>query len=244
MRGGTYDEEDVELVADVLHGNGGDLTDHGVEGKRQHGRRHDTLGAGLGVEDLGGDDPRERSARGAEGEVVGPGGDDEAPRRSLVVVGAGREDGQQDGCDDEGDHVSKVTDDQRPASTEPVDEHHAQELGDERNDGRDGLVLECVVALDAHQAVDSDTVVLNGRYTRHLNRGLERASEEETSERSSVGEEFEDRACCVLFLESDGILNLVELCTYPGIVDIALSVESSQCLETLFGFALQIIGQL
>lgn len=51
------DEEQVEAPADAAHGDGRDLTDHGVEGERHHDADGDALSARAGVEDLGGDDP-------------------------------------------------------------------------------------------------------------------------------------------------------------------------------------------
>lgn len=52
--GSTYDEEDVELPADVGQGDWSDLADHGVEGEGGHGGDGDTLATGSSVEDLGG----------------------------------------------------------------------------------------------------------------------------------------------------------------------------------------------
>lgn len=83
------DEEEVVPVADRLHGRARDLPDHGVEGKRRHGRDGHALGPRLGVEHLGRYDPGQRPAGGAEAEVVGPGDHDEAPGGRLVVVGRG-----------------------------------------------------------------------------------------------------------------------------------------------------------
>lgn len=56
----TYNEEDVPSPANavlVVESDGSGLTNHGVEGKVRHGRNGNTLGSGLGVEDLGRDDP-------------------------------------------------------------------------------------------------------------------------------------------------------------------------------------------
>jgi len=52
------DEEDVVAPADVRDGHGRDLADHGVEGEAGHGGDGDAFGAGGGVEDFRGDDPR------------------------------------------------------------------------------------------------------------------------------------------------------------------------------------------
>lgn len=83
----AHDEDDVPLPADGLDGDRGGLTDHGVEGEGDHGGDGDTLGTCSGVEDLGRDDPRQRTTGGREGEVVQPtSDDDEAPAGALVGV--------------------------------------------------------------------------------------------------------------------------------------------------------------
>lgn len=64
------DKDHVKLPADVGDGGAGDLANHGVEGERDHGGDGDALGAGVGVEDLGGDDEGEGPAGGGEGDVV------------------------------------------------------------------------------------------------------------------------------------------------------------------------------
>lgn len=51
------DEEEVEAIADVGHGDGRDLADHGVEREAGHGGDTHALAAGVRVEDFGGDDP-------------------------------------------------------------------------------------------------------------------------------------------------------------------------------------------
>jgi len=66
-------EEDEEAPSNGPHGNICDLANHGVEGKRDHGRDRHALGAGVRVEDLGGDDPGERTGRVRKRDVVEPG---------------------------------------------------------------------------------------------------------------------------------------------------------------------------
>lgn len=146
---------------------------------------------------------------------------------------ARRELGQKDGGDDEGNAVAKVTEDQGPAATSLVDEHHAEELSDEGNDGGDGLVAEGLITGDANLLVDCDGVVLDGTDTGHLNGSLESASEEETTEARLVGEELLVRLCGALVLGGDGILDLVKLGADPGIVDVAVSVKLGQGGKTL-----------
>ena len=66
----TYNEQNVEPPADVLHGNTGNLSDHCIQAKRSHRSDSDTLGTCLRVEDLGGNDPGQRSTSGAERELA------------------------------------------------------------------------------------------------------------------------------------------------------------------------------
>lgn len=65
-------EEKVVPVLDIFHGNGRDLADHRVKGKRERRGDGDSLGPSAGVKHLGGDDPRQGSAGGREGKVVEP----------------------------------------------------------------------------------------------------------------------------------------------------------------------------
>lgn len=53
------------------------------------------------------------------------------------VVGLWWELREEDARDDECHHVGQVADDQGPTATESVDEHHAEELGDQGNHGID-----------------------------------------------------------------------------------------------------------
>lgn len=79
-------EEDEEFPPDGRDSYGGDLTDHGVEGERDHGCNADALGARAGVEYLGRDDPRERAGGEAECEIEDPRGEDyEGPVSARVV---------------------------------------------------------------------------------------------------------------------------------------------------------------
>lgn len=73
---------------------------------------------------------------------------------SALVVCFGWEPGKQDRCHDEGGAVAEISGDQGPASTEAIDEHHAEELGDQGNDRVDGLVLQGILAGDTDLAVD------------------------------------------------------------------------------------------
>lgn len=75
------------------------------------------------------------------------------------VAGCRREFGKQGGGDDEGYAVAEIAADEGPATAEAVDEEDAEELGDEGNDGVDGLVAEGGFAGDTDLLVDVDGVV-------------------------------------------------------------------------------------
>ena len=105
-----------------------------------------------------------------------------------------------------------------------INEQDTHELRDESKDRRNGLVLQSLVTLNSHQSVDGDGVVLDRRHTGHLNRGLDGAGEEKTAEAGLVGEELTERACGVLMLKGNGILDLRKFGAHPRIVDIAMRV--------------------
>lgn len=207
VRRRTHDKDNVPLPADarvVIERHGRRLPDHGVERKARHGRDGHALGPRLEVEDLGGDDPRERAASGAEADVVKPRHDDEAPRRAAVaVLAVGREPCEEDGGDDEHQGVAQVAADQGPPSAGLVDEQDAHELRHEGEDGGDCLVAERLVARDADLLVDGDGVVLDRRHASHLHRGLEAAREEEAAEGRAVLEKVQVRLCFALALHGD-----------------------------------------
>lgn len=114
-------KHEIELVLDMLHGDGGDLADHRVEGKRDTSRNGNTLGSGTSVENFGWNDPRKGTASAGEGEIVQPGHDDEAPMGSGVCA-ACRELRHQDCGNDKGETISKVAANKSPSSTKAIDE--------------------------------------------------------------------------------------------------------------------------
>lgn len=73
------DEEEIVSVTEFGHCDVGDLSDHGVECKGDHGSNRNTLRTSFGVKDFSRNDPRERSACGGEGEIVCPSANDESP---------------------------------------------------------------------------------------------------------------------------------------------------------------------
>jgi len=176
------DEHEIEAPTNICDCNWGDLADHRIERERGHSRNTDTLGSSACVEDFGWDDPRQRSASATEGEVVYPSHDDEAPLSTKVGGYTRWELGEQSCRDNEGDHVANIAEDQWPATTELVNQHHAKELSDQGDDAVDPLVFECVLTRDADLLVDGNAVVLNCGDTGHLNRSLQSTAQEETSE--------------------------------------------------------------
>lgn len=101
---------------------------------------------------------------------------------SPVVRAPRREHGEHNGCDDEGEAVSEVAENQGPATAGVVDEKDGGQLGHKGDDGGNALVFEGVVRGDAHAFEDDWGVVLDSGDAGHLDRGLNRAAEEETAE--------------------------------------------------------------
>lgn len=128
------------------------MTDQRVEGEGNHGCDRDTFGTGTGVEDFGGDYPGERSAGTGEGEIVQPGHDDETPGGADVLVGGGWKASDEDTGNDEcklwrllvfynhiyrekmktrmTDHVEQITPNQRPSSSQLVNEQNTARFSD------------------------------------------------------------------------------------------------------------------
>lgn len=152
----TYDEEQIEPPTCGFHSKLSDLANQSVEGKGRHGGDRYTLGTGFGIEDLGRNDPRQRSTSGAETEIVQPSNGDETPRSSSVSCRARREHSQHDGGDNEGKAVTKVTADQSPAASQSIDEGNTECLSAKSKNRRDGLVFERVGAANTHLLVDGN----------------------------------------------------------------------------------------
>lgn len=101
-------------------------------------------------------DPSQRSTSGRERIIVKPAADDdESPRSRFVAFSTiGRIQSEEDGGDDETDAVGNHSDDQWPATTDSINEHHAGELSEQCEDGRNALVLERVVTGDTNLGED------------------------------------------------------------------------------------------
>lgn len=242
LRKGTYNEEDVPSPANavlVIKSNRGSLTDHSVESEGHHSSQRHTLSTSLHIEDLSGNDPRQRTACSAEREVVDPRDDDEAPSSCTTtsVLGSRRETSQKDSCDDEGDAVENVTADQRPATSGSVNDEHTDELSDKGDDGGDHLVSKGLVTLDPDLGVDFNRVVLNSANTGHLRSDLHRDSKPQTSKARLIGEELTIALGRSLMLHRKTFLDLIKLSAHPGIVNISMRVKFSECLKTLIGTA-------
>lgn len=175
--------------------------DHGVEGETRHCRDADALASSPRVEDLGRDDPAEWAARTAEAEVVEPRHDDEAPLCARVGRHARRILGQQDRGHDEGDHVAEIAIDQGPATSRAVDEEDRAELGDQRDDAVDALVLEGVITRDPCVYVVSMYRFISLAKELNTNRSVHRwspssiESPKHQSSECSLAEHSKGRAC-------------------------------------------------
>lgn len=144
---------------------------------------------------------------------------------TAIGVGFRIEACEQDGGDDEGEHVPQIADYQGPAASGVVDEEDAEELCYERDDGADALVFQCVIGTDAHLPKNDRGIVLDGTNAGHLDRGLESAADEETAEGGTGFEEFHVGFGFVLVFVGDGGLDLFELGNYPWIVNIIVGVK-------------------
>jgi hypothetical protein len=119
-----------------------------------------------------------------------------------------------------------------------IDEKDTEELRNEGDDGRYGLILERLIASDTHFAVDGNGVVLDGRDTRHLHRGLQSTSEKKTAEAGLVLEKFHVRLRFVFVLESKLVLNLLKLGLNPWIGLVAMRVQLGEVSEAFLNTAL------
>ena len=137
----TYNEQEIVFPSSLLHGRLRDLPDHGVECERYHRSNGNAFRTSLSVKDLGWNDPRQRSTGCTEAEIVNPSDDNETPSSRLVVACPWWEYSQHYSGNDEGNHVSKITNNEWPATSEFVDEEDAKRLSYQSDDGRDCLVL-------------------------------------------------------------------------------------------------------
>ena len=87
-------------------------------------------------------------------------------------------------------HIQEITTNQRSSTTEFIDEQNTACLSNQRNNIVDSLVFQGIRSTNSNRAIDIDTVVLDSRDSSHLDRCLQSTSDEKTSERGSVGEEF------------------------------------------------------
>lgn len=95
------------MILNILHRNRRHLTDHRIKRKRDTRRDRNTLRSSPGIEDLGGDNPGQRTTGCGEGEVVEPGHYDETPV-SAAVDCCWWEFGEEDCGDDECYAVAQV----------------------------------------------------------------------------------------------------------------------------------------
>ena len=176
---------------------------------------------------------RQRSVGSAEADVVDPRDDNEAPARGLVARLARRELLQQDRGDNESDAVADVSSDHGPSPTRPIDEEDTAQLCNQSENGRNGLVLQRLVAGDTHLREDVGAVVLDSANSSHLHGSLDGAGEEEPTETGAIGEKLNVGLGLVLVLEGQGVLDLIEFSAYPRVVDVAIGVEFGEGAEAV-----------
>lgn len=70
--------------------------------------------------------------------------------------------GQEDSRDDKSDHVSQISQNQRPTASRAVDEENCAELCNQCDDAVDSLILERVVARNTDLSIDGDGIILDG----------------------------------------------------------------------------------
>lgn len=90
-----------------------------------------------------------------EADVVKPSHGNESPAGRGIACRSRRENGKHDSRDGEEQAVGQVTTDHRPPTTDLVDEQDTTHLRDQGKNGRNSLVLERAVGVDAHLREDS-----------------------------------------------------------------------------------------
>lgn len=145
--------------------------------------------------------------------------------------------GQQSRGDDEEHAIHDHADDKRPSSACIVDGHDAAPLSEESNDRVVGLIFQRIVSSDSDQTKDFDRIVLDRRYSSHLNGRLDGHSEEESSETGLVGEELLVGFRFVLVFESDRILNLRVFRNNSWIMLVPMRMQLGKDSEAFVGFA-------
>lgn len=93
-------------------------------------------------------------------------------------------------CERVSHHIQKIASNQRTSSAQLINEQNTASLSKQSNDIINSLVFKRVRRADSDLFINCWRIVLDGRYTRHLNRRLEGACNEEAAERGSVGEQF------------------------------------------------------
>lgn len=124
-------------------------------------------------------------------------------------------------------HVNEISRNQRPSPPKFIHKRHTKPFTKQPNNVIDRLVFQRIRPHNADLLVDRHAIVLNGRHARHLDRSLQGTRDEEPSEGRSVGEEFQVGLCLVLMLVGDAFLDLVEFCSYPRVLCIAVGMEAS-----------------
>ena len=88
-------------------------------------------------------------------------------------------------------HIHKIATYQWASASQFVNKQDTACLSEQANNVVDSLILESIRFADANLSVYRSGIVLNRRNSSHLNRCLQSACNEETTERRSVGEELD-----------------------------------------------------
>lgn len=180
---------------------------------------------------------RKRPIRRRETDVIKPSHSNKRPTRRYILRSTRWEPCKHDSGNREEQAIGKIAADHRPPATDLVDEQDTAQLRDQSQYRRDTLVLQRVVRLDAHVREDSWRVVLDRGYAGHLDTSLNGADEHETAEGRLVLEQLHIRLGGVFVLVLDGVADLVVLGAHPGVVFVAVGVQSGESLEAFLGLA-------
>lgn len=132
-------------------------------------------------------------------------------------------------------HISEISNDKRASPSKFINQQNTQPFSQKSNNIIDSLVLQGVCSRDTNLTIDLHRVILDGGDTGHLDRSLQRTSDEQTSERGSISEEFDIGFGLVLVLIGNALLDLVEFCPDPRVLLIAVCMETSQICESFLG---------
>ena len=158
----AYNKQQKVAPVDAVDSWASNLSDHRVEGERDHRAQGDTLGSGLGVEDLCGNYPRQRAARERERDLVHPIRRDKSPTQGMLTRGRRVwKRGDCGGDDDETEAINQIANDQGPSAAKSVDEENRAKNCQSRQNVANALVLQRFLRRDLQGGVNLRREVLN-----------------------------------------------------------------------------------